>query len=128
MSDSRIPEPPLPRPFLRVIEADRTTREDVERLRRQMQQTIDNLQAELSKEREIARKFEKSGSVLQDILTAPDFRALSMKTQQTQTESAAPVAHGAYIDEPPVEYVPVTEIELTESIVTEKDLQNLGQK
>lgn len=128
MSESRIPDVPLPRPYLRVLEEDRTTREDVERVRKTMQQAIDTLQAELSREKELSKKFEKSGTVLQQILEAPDFRALSMKAMQAAgtTEVLAPgVAH---VDEPPVEYVSVPEIELTEAIVTEKDLQAIGSK
>ena len=130
MSESRIPDVPLPRPYLRVLEEDRTTREDLERMRKTMQQSIDALQAELNRERELAKKFEKSGTVLQQILEAPDFRALSMKT--TQTAGAGPAAVQAtgvaHVDEPPVEYVAVAEIELTEAIVTEKDLQAIGSK
>lgn len=128
MSESRIPDVPLPRPYLRVLEEDRTTRDDLERVRKTMQQTIDTLQAELNRERDLTKKFEKSGTVLQQILEAPDFRALSMKATQAAgaTEVLAPgVAH---VEEPPVEYVSVMEIELTEAIVTEKDLQALGPK
>lgn len=128
MSELRIPDAPLPRPYLRVVEEDRTTRDDVERVRRQMQQTIESLQNELNRERELTKKFEKSGSVLQEILTAPDFRALSMQTAQAAPEAAAEKPSGAHIDEPPVEYVEVTEVELTAAIVTEKDLQNLPTK
>lgn len=128
MSESRIPDVPLPRPYLRVLEEDRTTREDLERVRKTMQQTIDSLQAELGRERDLAKKFEKSGTVLQQILEAPDFRALSMKAMQS-AGSAEVLAPGvAHVDEPPVEYVSVPEIELTEAIVTEKDLQAIGSK
>ncbi|GEM_PF-2789201 len=128
MSESRIPDVPLPRPYLRVLEEDRTTREDVERVRKTMQQSIDALQTELGRERELAKKFEKSGTVLQQILESPDFRALSMKT--TQAEGAAEIQPTgmAQVNEPPVEYVTVAEIELTEAIVTEKDLQAIGSK
>ena len=130
MSESRIPDVPLPRPYLRVLEEDRTTRDDLERVRKTMQQSIDALQAELNRERELAKKFEKSGNVLQQILEAPDFRALSMKTTQTAGAGPATVqtAGVAHVDEPPVEYVAVAEIELTEAIVTEKDLQAIGSK
>ncbi len=126
MSESRVPDVPLPRPYLRVIEEDRTTRDDLERVRKTMQQSIDALQAELSRERELAKKFEKSGTVLQQILEAPDFRALSMQAKQTAGPVEVQAAGVAHVDEPPVEYVNVTEIELTEAIVTEKDLQAIG--
>lgn len=128
MSESRIPDVPLPRPYLRVLEEDRTTRDDLERVRKTMQQSIDALQAELNRERELAKKFEKSGTVLQQILEAPDFRALSMKTTQTAGPTAVQATGVAHVDEPPVEYVAVAEIELTEAIVTEKDLQAIGSK
>lgn len=123
LSESRIPDAPLPRPFLRVLEEDKTTRDDVERVRKTMQQSIDALQTELSRERELTRKLEKSGAVLQDILSAPDFRALSMQAAQATPSSGLPATGGTRIDEPPIEYVTVTEIELTAAIVTEKDLQ-----
>lgn len=128
MSESRIPDVPLPRPYLRVLEEDRTTREDLERVRKTMQQSIDALQAELSRERELAKKFEKSGTVLQQILEAPDFRALSMKTTQAAGTTEVKPTGVAQVNEPPVEYVTVAEIELTEAIVTEKDLQAIGSK
>lgn len=128
MSELRIPDVPLPRPYLRVLEEDRTTREDVERVRKTMQQTIDSLQSELGRERDLAKKFEKSGTVLQQILEAPDFRALSMKALQAAGTAEVLAPGVAHVDEPPVEYVSVPEIELTEAIVTEKDLQAIGSK
>ncbi len=128
MSESRIPDVPLPRPYLRVLEEDRTTRDDLERVRKSMQQSIDALQTELNREKELTRKFEKSGNVLQQILEAPDFRALSMKATQAAGGAEVLAPGVAHVDEPPVEYVTVTEIELTEAIVTEKDLQAIGSK
>ncbi len=128
MSELRIPDVPLPRPYLRVLEEDRTTREDVERVRKTMQQAIDSLQSELGRERDLAKKFEKSGTVLQQILEAPDFRALSMKALQAAGTAEVLAPGVAHVDEPPVEYVSVPEIELTEAIVTEKDLQAIGSK
>lgn len=117
MADSRIPEIPLPRPFLRVISEAPITKDDVERVRRTLQQNIDLLQAELKREKEITQKLQKSGEVLQEILSAPDFRALSLQARETAVvaETARPAA--AHADEPPVEYVEVSEVELTDSEV-----------
>ena len=116
MSESRVPEIPLPRPFLRVIIEEKVTRDDVEKVRKGLQQRIDHLELELKRERELTKKLEKSGAVLQEILSAPDFRALSMQTREaaTSVEVAAPVGV-ARVDEPPVEYVDVVEIELTDA-------------
>jgi hypothetical protein len=116
MADSRIPEIPLPRPFLRVVSEAPITKEDLERVRRTLQQNIDALQAELRREKELTAKLKKSAEVLQEILSAPDFRALSMRTQAIAVvEAQRPAA--AFIDEPPVEYVEVQEIELTDQQV-----------
>lgn len=127
MSESRIPEIPLPRPFLRVIADDPVTRDDLERVRKGLQQTIDSLQTELKRERELTKKLEKSGMVLQEILTAPDFRALSLKAQSAvQTEG--PAVSLARVEEPPVEYVDVTEVELTDAEVKKQESRNPSER
>jgi hypothetical protein len=130
MSESRVPDIPLPRPFLRVISEAPVTQSDVERVRKNLQQTIDNLESELKRERELTKKLEKSGTVLQEILAAPDFRALSMKAQQIAgaAELASPAASGARADEPPVEYVAVTEIELTDAEVNKQESKPPAKK
>jgi hypothetical protein len=130
MSEPRVPEIPLPRPFFRVVGEDPVTREDVERVRRNLQQTIDNLENDLKRERELTKKLEKSGVLLQEILAAPDFRALSMKAQHMAgtNEIAAPVSTGARADEPPVEYVAVTEIELTDAEVNKQESKPPAKK
>jgi hypothetical protein len=116
MSELRVPDFPLPRPFLRQIDPVQITPEDVDRVRKTMQQTIDSLQVELRQEKELTRKLEKSSVVLQEILAAPDFRALSYQTPQPQSATVAPVmGGGSYADEPPIEYVPVIEVELDDS-------------
>ncbi|GAB4424082.1 MAG: hypothetical protein OHK0011_04400 [Turneriella sp.] len=114
MADSRIPEIPLPRPFLRVISEAPVTKEDVERVRRALQQNIDTLQAELRREKELTQKLLKSGEVLQEILSAPDFRALSAQSRESVVVADAIKPGAAHVDEPPVEYVEVEEIELTD--------------
>ncbi len=118
MSESRVPEIPLPRPFLRVISEEKVTRDDVERVRKGLQQRIEGLEVELRREKELTKKLEKSGQVLQEILTSPDFKALTAKARESgpATEIATP-SSVAHIDEPPIEYVEVTEIELTDAEV-----------
>ncbi|MFZ5628315.1 MAG: hypothetical protein ACOY5B_04245 [Spirochaetota bacterium] len=118
MADSRIPEIPLPRPFLRVISEAPVTKEDVERVRKTLQQNIDVLQAELRREKELTQKLQKSGEVLQEILSAPDFRALSLQSRETLVIADVNKPGAAHADEPPVEYVEVEEIELTDHEVT----------
>jgi hypothetical protein len=118
MADSRIPEIPLPRPFLRVVSEAPVTKEDVERVRKTLQQNIDVLQAELKRERELTQKLQKSGEVLQDILSAPAFRALSLQSREAVVVADANRPGAAHVDEPPVEYVEVEEIELTDHEVT----------
>jgi hypothetical protein len=118
MADSRIPEIPLPRPFLRVINEAPVTKEDVERVRRTMQQTIDALQAELRRERELTKKLQKSGEVLQEILSAPAFRALSLQAREAVVVQDLSKPGVAHVDEPPVEYVEVEEVELTDAQLT----------
>lgn len=120
MSDLRIPDIPLPRPFLRVLNEEPVTKEDVERVRKNLQQTIEILQTELRRERELTKKLEKSGQVLQDILSAPDFRALSLQTRQIAATAEALAPGTAQVNEPPVEYVEVLEIELNDT-----EVQNL---
>lgn len=122
MSESRVPEIPLPRPFLRVVVDDKVTREEVERLKRGMQQRIEGLENELKRERELTKKLEKSGAVLQEILAAPDFRALTAKAREASAgvEIAAPTS-GARVDEPPIEYVEVVEIDLTDAEVNKQE-------
>ena len=129
MSESRVPEFPLPRPFLRLITEEKISREDVEKVRKNLQQTIDALEADLQRERELTKKLEKSGAVLQEILAAPDFRALSMKAQASAgaVVVAAPVS-GTMVDEPPVEYVAVTEIELTDTEVAKQESKPAAKK
>jgi len=126
MSELRVPTPPLPRPFARVVSEPPITRDDVERVRRTLQQSIDELELELKRERELNRKFEKSGAVLQEILEAPNFRALSMAAPQTSggaTAAAATVGGNvAYVDEGPVEYVDVTEVELNDTEVQKQEV------
>lgn len=126
MSELRVPSPTLPRPFARVVSEAPITRDDVERVRRTLQKSIDNLEIELKRERELNRKFEKSGAVLQEILEAPNFRALSMATRQAAgvpTAAAAPVGGNvAYVDEGPVEYVDVTEVELNDAEVQKQEI------
>jgi len=117
MADSRIPEIPLPRPFLRVVSEAPITKEDLERVRKTLQQNIDALQAELRREKELTAKLKKSAEVLQEILSAPDFRAFSMRTQAIAVTAEAQRPATAFIDEPPVEYVEVQEIELTDQQV-----------
>lgn len=119
MADSRIPEIPLPRPFLKVVSEPPVTKEDVERVRKTLQKNIDTLQAELRREKELTQKLLKSGEVLQEILSAPDFRALSLQqTSETRAVADAGKPGAAHVDEPPVEYVEVEEIELTDQEVT----------
>ncbi len=117
MPDSRIPEIPLPRPFLRVISEAPVTKEDVERVRKTLQQNIDQLQAELRREKELSQKLLKSGEVLQEILSAPDFRALSLQARESIAVADAHKPGTAQVDEPPVEYVEVQEVELTDQEV-----------
>lgn len=117
MNESRIPDIPLPRPFLRVIAEEPVTKEDVERVRKNLQQTIDILQNDLNRERELTKKLEKSGQVLQEILSAPDFRALSLQTQQIAKTAEVLAPGNAQVNEPPVEYVEVREVELTDDEV-----------
>jgi hypothetical protein len=119
MADSRIPEIPLPRPFLRVISEAPVTKEDVERVRKTLQQNIDVLQAELRRERELTQKLQKSGEVLQDILSAPAFRALSLQSREAVVVADANKPGAAHVDEPPVEYVDIQEVELTDAQVTQ---------
>jgi hypothetical protein len=58
---------------------------------------------------------------LNEILSSPDFRALSMKsTVATEIGTAAGPAR-AMIEEPPVEYVDVIEVELTEDKLSQFD-------
>lgn len=118
MADSRIPEIPLPRPFLRVISEAPVTKEDVERVRKTLQQNIDILQAELRREKELTQKLQKSGEVLQEILSAPDFRALSLQSREAVVVADVNKPGATHVDEPPVEYVEVAEIELTDHEVT----------
>jgi|JI10StandDraft_1071094.scaffolds.fasta_scaffold342063_2 hypothetical protein len=129
MSESRVPEIPLPRPFLRVVSEEKVTKDDVERVRKGLQQRVDTLEGELRRERELVKKLEKSGAVLQEILAAPDFRALTTKAREASAgvEVAAPAA-GARADEPPVEYVEVTEIELTDAEVNMQDSKPPAKK
>lgn len=117
MSDSRVPEIPLPRPFLRVIHETPVTKDDVEKVRRTLQESIDILQAELRREKELTKKLAKSGEVLQDILSAPDFKALSLQSREAATVTGPAAGQTIHTDEPPVEYVEVTEIELTDAEV-----------
>lgn len=117
MAESRIPEIPLPRPFLRVITEAPVTKEDVERVRKALQQNIDILKAELRREKELTQKLQKSGEVLQEILSAPDFRALTLAARASVAIADASQPSTTHIDEPPVEYVEVPEIELTDSEV-----------
>lgn len=120
MSESRVPPAPLPRPFLKVIEDTSVTREDFERTKKNLQQAIDNLELELKREREITKKLEKSGAVLQDILSAPDFKALSLKSVSMHVAEAAATSVSR-VEEPPVEYVEVAEIELTDAEVMKQE-------
>lgn len=119
MSESRVPLPPLPRPFYRVITEDPVTRDDLDRVKKNMQQTIDNLMGELKRERELSKKLEKSGEVLQEILAAPDFKALSLQVQATATAVVQRTGHAVEVDEPPIEYVDVKELDLTDSVVVD---------
>lgn len=121
MSELRVPDIPLPRPFLRVLSDEIVTREDVDKVRKTMQQTIDLLQIELKRERELVKKLEKSGEVLNEILSSPDFRALSMKSAAATEIGAAAVAGGGLVEEAPVEYVDVVEVELTEDKISQFD-------
>lgn len=123
MSELRVPDIPLPRPFLRVLSDDVVTRDDVEKVRRNLQQTIDSLQNDLRRERELVKNLEKSGEVLNEILSSPDFRALSHKAPAAvQAGLAAPGTVSVHVDEGPVEYVEVAEIELTDAIVSDQDI------
>jgi hypothetical protein len=124
MSELRIPDIPLPRPFLRVLSDEVVTRDDVEKVKRNMQQTIDLLQTDLKRERELVKTLEKSGEVLNEILSSPDFRALSHKAPAAITSggTTATGATSAQIDEGPVEYIDVVEIELTDAIVSDADI------
>ncbi|WP_041948335.1 hypothetical protein [Turneriella parva] len=124
MSELRIPDIPLPRPFLRVLSDEVVTRDDVEKVKRSMQQTIDLLQTDLKRERELVKTLEKSGEVLNEILSSPDFRALSHKAPAAITAGGATAtgATSAQIDEGPVEYIDVVEIELTDAIVSDADI------
>jgi hypothetical protein len=122
MSESRVPDIPLPRPFLRVISEEKVTRDDVERVRKGLQQRIEGLEVELRREKELTKKLEKSGQVLQEILTSPDFKALTAKARESgPAAEVAASPSGAYVDEPPVEYVEVTEIELTDAEVKSQE-------
>ncbi len=125
MAESRIPEIPLPRPFLRVITEAPVTKEDVERVRKSLQQNIDILQAELRREKELTQKLQKSGEVLQEILSAPDFRALSLQSRESVVIADTSKPGAAHVDEPPVEYVEVEEVELTDHEL--KSLEGSGE-
>lgn len=120
MSELRVPPAPLPRPFLRVVEDTSVTREDFERTQKNLQQAIDTLEAELKRERELTKKLEKSGVVLQEILSAPDFKAMSYKSAASQVAETAATAVSR-VEEPPVEYVEVAEIELTDAEVKKQE-------
>lgn len=127
MAEPRIPEIPLPRPFLRVITETPVTKEDLERVRKSMQQAIDTLQAELKREQELNKKLLKSAEVLQEILTSPDFKALSLKSPPQVIAAEKPGV--AQIDEPPVEYTEVQEIELTDEMLNKlKSSENARPK
>ncbi len=121
MSELRVPDVPLPRPFLRVLSDDVVTRDDLDRVRKTMQQTIDILQGDLNRERELVKKLEKSGEVLNEILSSPDFRALSMKSAAATESETMAGPTGTHIDEPPIEYSEVIEIELTEDKIEHFD-------
>lgn len=127
MSESRVPPAPLPRPFLKVVEDTSVTREDFERTQKNLQQAIDNLERELKRERDLTKKLEKSGEVLQEILSAPDFKALSFKSASVQVAETAAAAvsrqgrPGGHVEEPPVEYVDVEEIVLTDAEVKKQE-------
>lgn len=128
MAEPRIPEIPLPRPFLRVVNEAPVTKEDLERVRKSMQQTIDNLQAELKREQELNKKLLKSAEVLQEILSAPDFKALSLKSHPATEVATTETPGMAQIDEPPVEYVEVQEIELTDTEVKKMESSDPARK
>lgn len=118
MSELRVPDIPLPRPFLRVLVEEPVTKEDVEKVRGSLSLKIKELEGELKQEREINRKFSQSAEVLGDILAAPDFRALSYKTESLpKAEEPAVVGFQVQVNEAPAEYVPVEEIELTDDEV-----------
>ncbi|MCX7633266.1 MAG: hypothetical protein N2Z22_08045 [Turneriella sp.] len=125
---NRIPEIPLPKNFLRVLNEEPVTKEDLERLRKSMQQTIDQLQQELRRERELTEKLKKSAEVLQEILNAPDFRSLSLSQRAALTELTQERAAAPTVDEPPVEYVEVQEIELTDAQVSALEKLTATQK
>lgn len=123
MSELRVPDIPLPRPFLRVLSDEVITRDDVEKVKRNMQQTIDVLQTELKRERELVKTLEKSGEVLNQILSSPDFRALSHQAPPAITAVAAGSATTSiHVDEGPVEFVEVVEVELTDAIQSDQDI------
>jgi len=121
MSESRVPPPPLPRPFVRVITEEPVSRQDLENVKKSMQQQIDNLNSELKREKDLTKKLAKSGEVLQEILAAPDFKALSVTTRAV-AEVAVTQVKATQIDEPPIEYVEVTEIDLTDSEVKNQEV------
>jgi hypothetical protein len=129
MSELRVPDIPLPRPFLRVLSDEVVTRDDVEKVRRTLQQTIDTLQSDLKRERELVKSLGKSGEVLNEILSSPDFRALSHKAPAALQGSApTPGAVSVHVDEGPVEYIDVAEIELTDAIVSDQDIPTQAKK
>ncbi|HRP69515.1 MAG TPA: hypothetical protein PLY93_08290 [Turneriella sp.] len=125
MSELRVPDIALPRNYVRVVHEEKITKEDVEKVRRALQERIDTLENELKREKEIAKKLSKSSAVLQDILTAPAFKALSLETRKSATETVkeknASIAH---VDEAPVEYVDVTEIEISDTMVSQEESQS----
>jgi hypothetical protein len=129
MSELRVPDIALPRPFLRVLSDEIVTRDDVEKVRRTLQQSIDSLQSDLQRERQLVKSLEKSGEVLNEILSSPDFRALSHQAPAAlQISSATTGSVSVHVDEGPVEYVDVPEIELTDEIVSDQDIPTQAKK
>ncbi|MBV6492509.1 MAG: hypothetical protein LDLANPLL_00503 [Turneriella sp.] len=116
MSDLRIPEIPLPPNYIRVVAEEKVTKEDVERVRKTLQQRIDSLEGELKLEKDLVRRFGKSGEVLQEILASPSFHGVNLAAKERTGATDAPLSL-AQINEPPVEYVEVVEIELSDDVV-----------
>jgi len=116
MSSLRIPNPPLPKPLYRLVKEKPVTAADVDAVRKSLSTQIENLQKELKLEKELIKKHELTGKVLQEILSSPAY--ISQPNAPAAEAASAPQTEGGEggvaKPEAPIEYVEVQEVVLTD--------------